>query len=561
MRKRMHYFYKEYKISIFITLGIVLFGILCLILFNIFKSNSNFIDVNEKNYNLKYDNSWKVKEKNDNYINLSHKSSKSTLKIEIISLDKEYKYTDIDDLIDEIIYNIGEQNKTYKLISKKKDVFTKYEFKGYKLLYETDTNQVMIMTFKKSDKLIMASFEAENKYFDMLLDSVQNIIYNFNTVDETFELKNSIKTDISEINYSESEDLDKILGSTKEYEIGAKNYKVIYEIPSVFELSSFNTTLNYFNLKNYDKAQMRITVNIYNQNVYEYLDKDNFSNVYKNYSGYKGEKDVTDFEEQISKLNTVYSDSYIYKNSYKMEAIKYNNKGEVETYKRNDENVEIIYSLNQNHILIIAIDSKGGPITKKLLDSINIKSSSNYSSYVKNKVDNGYRIAELKKYIGYEKKKINNIIIKLPEDYKEIDKNNNLYDERYFGLNYNEDKQLYDYIIHYSFGIYNNIEKNVESLNSMFISSYGKCDYYKKNRDIPVNDKKFVEYGGGYTKLGGIPFTNINRYKYYVNHKVLFYKLNDGSYLIIEIQGNDKKISDDIINQVTNFEAKEISVN
>lgn len=561
MRKRMYYFYKEYKISIFITLGIVLLGILCLILFNIFKSNSNFIDVNEKNYNLKYDNSWKVKEKNDNYINLSHKSSKSTLKIEIISLDKEYKYTDIDDLIDEIIYNIGEQNKTYKLISKKKDVFTKYEFKGYKLLYETDTNQVMIMTFKKSDKLIMASFEAENKYFDMLLDSVQNIIYNFNTVDETFELKNSIKTDISEINYSESEDLDKILGSTKEYEIGAKNYKVIYEIPSVFELSSFNTTLNYFNLKNYDKAQMRITVNIYNQNVYEYLDKDNFNNVYKNYSGYKGEKDVTDFEEQISKLNTVYSDSYIYKNSYKKEAIKYNNKGEVETYKRNDENVEIIYSLNQNHILIIAIDSKGGPITKKLLDSINIKSSSNYSSYVKNKVDNGYRIAELKKYIGYEKKKINNIVIKLPEDYKEIDKNNNLYDERYFGLNYNEDKQLYDYIIHYSFGIYNNIEKNVESLNSMFISSYGKCDYYKKNRDITVNDKKFVEYGGGYTKLGGIPFTNINRYKYYVNHKVLFYKLNDGSYLIIEIQGNDKKISDDIINQVTNFEAKEISVN
>lgn len=561
MRKRMYYFYKEYKISIFITLGIVLFGILCLILFNIFKSNSNFIDVNEKNYNLKYDNSWKVKEKNDNYINLSHKSSKSTLKIEIISLDKEYKYTDIDDLIDEIIYNIGEQNKTYKLISKKKDVFTKYEFKGYKLLYETDTNQVMIMTFKKSDKLIMASFEAENKYFDMLLDSVQNIIYNFNTVDETFELKNSIKTDISEINYSESEDLDKILTDTKEYEIASNNYKVIYEIPSLFELSSFNTTTNYFNLRKYDKAQMTISVNIYNKNVYEYLDKDNFSNVYKNYKSYREDKDISDFEEHISELDSKYSDSYIYKNSYKTPAIKYNDKFEAVSYKRNDENVELIYSLNRNHILIITINSKGGPITKKLLDSINIKSSSNYSSYTKNKVDNGYRIAELQKYIGYEKNKVNNIIIKLPESYKEIDKKNNLYNERYFGLNYDEDKGLYDYIIHYSFGIYNNIEKNVESLNSMFISSYGKCDYYKKNRDITVNDKKFVEYVGGYTDLGGIPFTNINRYKYYVNHKALFYKLSDESYLIIEIQGNGKEISDDIINQATNFEAKEISVN
>ena len=217
MREKLYDIYKKYKIAIIIALAIVLVGILCLVLFNVLKSNSKLIALDEKNYSLKYDNSWKIKEKKDNYVSLNHKSSKSLLKIEVIDLDKEYKYSDIDDLIDEIVYNIGEQNKTYKLISKQKDIFTKYEFKGYKLLYETETEQVMIMTFKKSDKLIVASYEAKNKYFDMLLDSVQNIVYNFNTTDENFELKNSIKTETSEISFSESEDLDKILTDTKEY--------------------------------------------------------------------------------------------------------------------------------------------------------------------------------------------------------------------------------------------------------------------------------------------------------------------------------------------------------
>lgn len=560
MRKKLYDIYKKYKIAIIIALSILLIGILCLILFNILSSKS--IALNEKNYNLKYDSSWKVKEKKDNYISLNHKSSKSLLKIEIITLDKEYKYNDIDDLIDEIIYNVDEQNKNYKLISKQKDTFTKYEFKGYKLLYETEAEQTMIMTFKKSDKLIVASYEAKNKYFDMLLDSVQNIVYNFNTADETFELKNSIKKESSKISYSKSEDLDKIITKNKEYEIAHNNYKVIYEVPSVFELSDFNTESNYFNLKGYDKGQMTISTYIYNKNVYEYLNKDNLVNVYQNYKMYKKDKDISDFKEQVSELDSKYSDSYIYKNSYKTNAIKYNDKLEAESYKRTDENIELIYSLNRNHILIVVIDSEGIPITKKLIDSIKIKSVANYSSYTKNKVENGYRIAELQKYIDYKKEKVNNIIIKLPEDYKEIDRTtNNLYSERYFGLNYDEKEELYDYVIHYKFSTTKDVAKNVELLNAKFKDSYGECNNYQQVGDVTINDKQFIEYVGGYTDLGGIPFTNINRYKYYVHYKALFYKLNDESYLIIEILGNGKEISDDIVNQATNFEAKEKNIN
>ena len=561
MREKLYDIYKKYKIAIIIASVIVLVGILPLTLFNVLKSNSKLIVLDEKNYGLKYDNSWKIKEKKDKYVILNHKASKSLLKIDVIDLDKEYKYNDIDDLIDEIVYNIRKQNKTYKLISKQKDIFTKYEFNGYKLLYETKTEQVMIMTFKKGDKLIVASYEAKNKYFDMVLDSVQNIVYNFNTVDETFKLKNSIKNKTSKINYFESKSLDKMLTDNKEYEIGSNNYKVVYEVPSVFELTSFNTTSNSFNLKKYDKAQIMISAYIYNKNVYEYLDKNNLNNVYKSYKLYRKDKDISDFKEQISELDSKYSDSYIYKNSYRTSATKYNNKFEAVSYKRSDENVELIYSLNRNHILIFTINSTGSPITKKLLDSIKIKSITNYSSYTKNKIDSGYRVSELKKYIGYEKDKVNNIIIKLPESYKEIDKKNNLYDERYFGLNYDKDKELYNYVIHYKLGVSNDVAKNVELLNIKFKKSYGECNNYQKVGNITINSKQFIEYVGGYTDLGGIPFTNINRYKYYVNHKALFYRLTDDSYLIIEIQGNNHKISEDIINQATNFEIEEKNIN
>ena len=559
MRKKLYDIYKKYKIAIIIALVIVLVGILFIVLFNLLISNSKLIALDEKNYSLKYDSSWKIKEKKDNYVSLNHKSSKSLLKIEVIDLDKEYKYSDIDDLIDEIVYNIGQQNKTYKLISKQKDIFTKYEFKGYKLLYETDTEQVMIMTFKKSDKLIVASYEAKNKYFDMLIDSVQNIVYNFNTQDDTFDLKNRINLETSEISYSESEDLEKMLTDNKEYEIGYNNYKVIYEVPSLFELSSFNTTSNSFHLKVNNNVNMYIDVSIHLNNVYEYLDRDSLINVYSSYKSYKSDENVFDFEEQVAELDGEYSDSYIYKNSYKMNATTYE-KLEKVSYIKTTENVKLIYSLNQNHILIFTINSIDGPISKKLLDMIKVKSVSNYSSYTKNKIDNGYRIAELQKYKDYKKDIVSNVIVKLPESYKEIDKKNNLYNERYFGLNYDEDKNLYDYIIHYKFST-NDVAKNVELLNMWFTNSYGECNYYKNVGNVTINDKQFIEYVGGYTELGGIHFTNINRFKYYVNHKALFYKLNDESYLIVEIIGNGKEITDEIVNQATNFEANEKNVN
>lgn len=549
--------YKKYKLSILIALIMILIGSIILVLFNL-KSNSKLKFLDTSNYSLKYDKTWKVKEEKDNYIVLNHKKSNSKLKIEIIDLDKEYKYFTIEDLIDEIIYNISNQNKDYKLISSYNDTFTKLEFSGYKLFYEIDNKQVMINTYKKSDKLIFISYEASNEYFDILLDSVQNIIYNFNTIDEQFDVKNNLKLETTKIKYLSSEELDKMLSDKIEYEIADKNYKVIYMLPSSFELSSFNTTSNYFNLRNINDASMSLSVNIYNENIFEYLDEDNTTNVYKYYNSYKNDDNYKDYEEQISKLDTDFIDTYIYKNSYKKDATRYNNTFEKETYKKKYENAEIIYSLNKNHILVFSIKASDVSITEKLIKSIIIKNIENYSSYTNSIIKDNYLNAELKRYEGYDKNNILKINIKLPDVYKEIDNGNNLYEERYFGLNYDEEKELYDYIVHYKLtSTYSNdINGQLDILNAMFSKAYGDYKYYEKFTDNIYNDKLFEIYLGGYTNLGGILFTNINRYKYYINHQALFYKLENGGYLIIEIKGNGKEISDVIINEATNFEIK-----
>ena len=555
MMKKICEFCKKNKFILFIIVFIII-CIVCLLQLN---NDLKVISLEDKNYRLEYDSRWKVKEKENDYIILNHKPSKSTLKIEIIKLYNEHQYDSIESLVDEIIYNIHEQNENYKLISKLDGFFTKYGYSGYKMLYENDEEQVMVITFKKDDKLVVAIYESKHKYFDILLDSVQNIIYNFNIIDETFDIQNNLEIETTKIKYGTSKELEELLNDSKTYQISNSNYRVVYSIPSIFKLSNLDTTFNSFDLTNVDNGKIWINLQIYNKNVYEYLDKNNVNNIYKNYNSCREEEN---FEEQISELNVKYKDSYIYKNSYKIDSVRYNDKYEQEHYKKAMENIELIYSLNKNHVLVVTIKASDISIPQKLIELINIDSITNYSGYTDSIVEDGYRYVELKRYKDNEKNKTENIIIKIPDSYKEYDKGNNLYEERYFNLNYNEDTELYDYVIHYNLtsNIIKDISKEIDILNMSFSKSYGQFNYYNQSQEILINGKKFIEYNGGYTKLGGIMFTDIDRYEYYINKKALFYELDNGGFLIIEISGNGKEINNEIINQVTNFEIKEKNV-
>lgn len=559
MMGKIFYILKEHKritIPAFIALIIILIGIIVLCIILEFMNHSSLKVVDKENYSFKYDKSWKVKEIKDDLITLNHNTN-SEIKIHTVNLKSEYKYYSIDELIDEILYNIENENNKYKLLSKKTAAITKYQFKGYKMLYENNDKQVMVITYKKSDKLVIIEYKAKSDYFDILLDSVHNIIYHFDLKDDSFKLNDKVNLKTDEINYSKAESLNKKLKDKKTYEIANNNYYVKYTIPSIFKLDSLNSTYNSFIFEDQDENEITINVSILNFNIYEYLDKENslYVNLYDNYNAYKEGKDYKNFKESLSVLKSKY-DSYIYKNSYTTKTFKFNDNFETEEYNRKDENIMLIYALNKNHILTIEVSSKGIGITEKLINMIRIDTIKNYSSYISSEKKDGYIFSNLKQFEDYTNEYIENINIKIPDKYRELDKDNNIFETRHYGLNYNYDMEFYDYEINYRLIEIKNIEDETKIINSAFLTNYGDYNYLIQINDLTLNEKKFKVYSGGYTNLSGILFTDANRIRYYINKKVLFYEYSDGKHLVIEVNGNGKEISDEILNEVTNFEYK-----
>lgn len=551
MMEKVLDFIKKYKFAIITALAILIVGSIIFIFLILNNRKTALKELDESNYYLSYDSTWKIDKKAKNTVILKHNSG-SKITIQLSTLTDEYSYANMDELIDELVYNIQQQNPNYKLLSKKQDKITKYEFNGYKLLYENSKEQVMVNAYKKSDKLVIIRYEAENDYFDILLDSVQSIIYNLNIKDENFNLKNNLKLDITDMKYSKSDELDNSITKNTTYEIAKNNYYVKYSIPSNFKLKSLDSTSGVFDLT-LDSGQIDITVNIWNRNIYEYLDKDETSGVYNNYKYYRNDKDYSNFEETLAKLESNY-DSYIYKNSYIYnKSIDFDKDFNKIESKRKDENVELIYALNNCHILVISIKTTGVPTTEKLINQIKVNTSKNYASYVKVEKDNNLLVGTLKRFSDYEYKKIDYITLKVPDKYEEIDKNTNIYLERNYALNYNEDMLIYDYEVHYELTTLS-AESIINSINSVYIkSTYGEAHELTYSGDLTLNGKVFKVYDGGYTDLSGIMFTDINRQKYYVNKKVLFYEIPDKGNLYIEIDGNGKRVGDSILNELTNF--------
>ena len=558
MIKRLINFLKKYHLIVISASIVVFIGVIVLIIIN-FYNNDSLKVLDTENYVVEYDRSWKVKEQELNSVLLKHKNSNSFVKIDVIPLESEFAYFSIDDLIDEIIYNIDKQNKNYKLISKQEDIITDYQYRGYKMLYEVDNLQTMVATYKKSDKLIMISYESVNDYFDILLDSVHNIIYHFDTKEKQFNLTGDINLNLKKIKFSKGDKVEKLLSKVKNYEVADNNYYVSYSIPDNFQLGALNSRYQYFELEGLEDGNLTMNVNIYNWNIYEYLDKKNSLNVFDNYEMFQKDEDYSEFQESIEILDSDY-DSYIYKNSYYYDKATIFKDNELKEYRRRDENIELIYALNKNHILVIKLSSSGVGIPEKLINMINIEKSKNYASYVKSNKKDGYLVAELQRFKDYRKDKIESITIRLPDKYDELDRLNNFYEKRVFSLNYDEEKEIYDYEIEYQLTTISDINSLVDIINNSYTTSYGPYDNLSFIGNVTVNNKDFIEYSGGYTNLGGIMFTDINRFKYYVYKKALFYRIGDEGYLMINISGNNHEISDDIINEVTNFVIEEKSI-
>ena len=136
-----------------------------------FKNNIKNYDT--VNFIVSYDNSWKID--NDDYeFRLVHKKTKSILDIRCKELDSNYIDTSLSDIIVDVVESIEEQNSDYNLINMMSSPSDMYE--SYSYLYEKDNEQVLVNIYKKDTKLIIAYYQADNEYFDIILDSVDTIL-------------------------------------------------------------------------------------------------------------------------------------------------------------------------------------------------------------------------------------------------------------------------------------------------------------------------------------------------------------------------------------------------
>ena len=185
MKRKIYVILKRYK-GYIVSFGILIFLIILLMIFHRAFSKQEILKIETDSYIISYDNTWNITEQTDQKVNLKHKQSDSKISIEIQELENDSNYLEISDFIEEIRYLIETQNTGYRLLGEEEATFTDYQYKGYKLLYEQDDTELFLATFKKSEKLIVFTYEATHNYFDILFSSMENILYNLEVKEEIF---------------------------------------------------------------------------------------------------------------------------------------------------------------------------------------------------------------------------------------------------------------------------------------------------------------------------------------------------------------------------------------
>lgn len=122
---------------------------------------------------VEYDSTWKVLDKKEKLV-LEHKISDSVLNIQSKQLEKNFMDISLKDIISDIVFSIEEQNKDYVLINMSSNTSDKYE--AYSYLYENKTDQVLVKILKRDATLIIAYYESNSEYYDVVLDSVDTIL-------------------------------------------------------------------------------------------------------------------------------------------------------------------------------------------------------------------------------------------------------------------------------------------------------------------------------------------------------------------------------------------------
>ena len=519
---------KKYIILILIIVLLVAIGISAYFIFNRNKQKINVID--EENYSFEYDNTWKISKKEESEIELIHKKSK-------------LKYKTVEELFDNILFNIQDQNEDYNLIYKEASKITKNNIDGYKILLEGENNQSLVNVYKQGNKVVIIILDSSSENFDILLDSVNNIIYSFNLNEEKYDVLSNIDIKTEDINFTKSDEVVNTLKGTRQEQIGSHYYLVDYSIPDNFKMTSYSTIMGSYELeglpeeKNYsDRKEISLVTNIVRQNIFDYIDRNSKINIYEKYF----EENSKDSENAMNKFRDEPL-SYIYKLSY------------TDDFSGKNEIVKIVFELTKNRLIEFTFHANNVGVPEELVNMIKIDKVEKVASTAKVEKQDNYLIGRLKELLHYPDSGTEEIVLKVPDNFTEIDNDANQFEDRYYASDYDAEKEIYGYEIEYT-RVSFDIDDELDVHKSDIEKDKGEYKDFTEPVDVSYNNKSFKMVECGSTKKSEGTDENGDRYNYYMNEKFLFYELQNGDFLVIIIKANDKDISNDLIEKLTNFE-------
>jgi len=174
-RQKKLYIKKKILQGLSITFGI---AILVLLVWIIFFQKQSYIKTYENQYvSFKYDTTWKISKQDIGSISLTHQTN-SIVDIKVSNLTSKYLNSKMEDIVEEVRYDIEKQNVGYKVLKEEKKIVSDNMYEGYKILYENGESQSLIIILREDNHLCVINYISNNEYFDILLDSFHLILSN-----------------------------------------------------------------------------------------------------------------------------------------------------------------------------------------------------------------------------------------------------------------------------------------------------------------------------------------------------------------------------------------------
>lgn len=156
--------------STFIIAIIVLIGWIV-----IFKNTDRINTFEDNNMKFEYDSSWNISRNSNETISLMHKTN-SFVDLKVSKITSNNYNSSISSISDEVKYDIEKQDSKYKLLKEEEKKIGKKGYDSYKMLYENEDSQTLLIVLRNQERLYIVNYTAKNEYFDILLDSFQTII-------------------------------------------------------------------------------------------------------------------------------------------------------------------------------------------------------------------------------------------------------------------------------------------------------------------------------------------------------------------------------------------------